>query len=157
MFLFHHGDDVAKLLEGQDKVVYLNESSCTFNGVTVYGTPWSKPFGNWWFMKPIEEMREMYANNMDEIRKADIVISHDAPYECSDVLLQKTCPWANGDHIGNVAISEMVIEAKPRFLLHGHLHSTNHEAEDLGDTKVYNVSLIDEFYKMKYEPLYLEI
>lgn len=157
MYLFHHGDDVVKLLEGQDKVVYLNESSCTFNGVTVYGTPWSKPFGNWWFMKPIEEMREMYTNNMDEIRKADIVISHDAPYECSDVLLQKTCPWANGDHIGNVAISEMVIEAKPRFLLHGHLHSTNHEAEDLGDTKVYNVSLIDEFYKMKYEPLYFEI
>ena len=91
------------------------------------------------------------------LRKADIIISHDAPYGCSDVLLQKSCPWANGDHIGNMALTELIEEVKPKLLLHGHLHSTNHERENIGDTGVYNVSLIDEFYKMNYKPLYLEI
>ena len=56
-----------------------------------------------------------------------------------------------------MALTELIEEVKPKLLLHGHLHSTNHERENIGDTGVYNVSLIDEFYKMNYKPLYLEI
>ena len=41
--------------------------------------------------------------------------------------------------------------------LHGHLHTTNHEKEMLGDTEVYNISLLDEDYKMVFEPQYFEI
>ena len=43
-----------------------------------------------------------------------------------------------------------------RSLLHGHLHSANHDVEKLGDTKVYNVSMLDETYSLKYQPLYMD-
>lgn len=36
--------------------------------------------------------------------------------------------------------------------MHGHLHSTSHDKEMLGDTEIYNVSLLDENYKMVYQP-----
>jgi predicted phosphohydrolase len=41
--------------------------------------------------------------------------------------------------------------------LHGHLHTSNREEEMFGNTKVYNVSLLDEDYKMVFKPQYFEI
>ena len=52
---------------------------------------------------------------------------------------------------------EVVKEKQPKLLLHGHLHSSNHECEMLGDTKVYNVSVVDERYEIKYKPLEIEL
>jgi hypothetical protein len=37
------------------------------------------------------------------------------------------------------------------------LHSSNHEEELLGDTKVYNTSILDERYLIVYEPLIIRI
>ena len=42
-------------------------------------------------------------------------------------------------------------------MLHGHLHSSDHEQQLLGNTKVYNVSLLDEEYEPAYEYLTLEL
>ena len=93
----------------------------------------------------------------DYIGKIDILMSHDAPYGVSDVLLQEDCPWADGKHIGNESLRKLLDKAQPQYNFHGHLHSTNRNAEYLGKTIVHNVSLLDEFYKMVYKPLYIEI
>jgi Icc-related predicted phosphoesterase len=153
-FLFQrHDDRVRKALEGQDKIVYLNCEYYEYNGKVIYGTPWCKPFGNWAFMETIEESEERYK----DVKHFDILISHDAPYGISDILLQKDCWWADGSHIGNIALTNLIERVKPEYCWHGHLHSTNRDAEYLGNTRIHNASLLDENYEMVYEPLYIEL
>jgi Icc-related predicted phosphoesterase len=151
---------VRDMLKEQDKVIYLDCESYEYKGKVIFGTPWCKPFFRWAFMESYEDQDKRYARylkTLDDVN-IDIVLSHDAPYGVSDVLLQEDCPWADGkSHIGNESLKKFIESAKPGWNFHGHLHSTNHEKELLGDTKVYNVSLLDENYIMAYEPLYFEI
>ena len=152
-FFQRHDDRVRLALEGQDKIVYLNCESYEYNGKVIYGTPWCKPFGNWAFMETIEESKERYK----DIEHFDILMSHDAPYGISDILLQKDCWWADGTHIGNHALRELVDKVKPQLVCQGHLHSCQHEKTMHDNTEVYCVSLLNENYEMVYEPLYIEI
>ena len=152
-FFQRHDDRVRKALEGQDKIVYLNCEYYEYKGKVIYGTPWCKPFGNWAFMETIEESEERYK----DVKHFDILISHDAPYGISDVLLQKDCWWADGTHIGNHALRELVDKVKPQLVCQGHLHSCQHEKTMHDNTEVYCVSLLNENYEMVYEPLYIEI
>lgn len=148
-----HPDRVKRLLEGQDKIVYLDCESYEYKGKTIYGTPWCKPFYNWAFMEETTKSDERYK----DVQHMDILMTHDAPYGVSDILLQKDCWWADGTHIGNLALRNLIERVEPSLNLHGHLHSTNREAEYLGKTKIHNVSLLNENYEMIYTPIYIEI
>ena len=108
-------------------------------------------------MIPDDDQRRIYEEDASSGKEIDILLSHDAPYGVSDVLLQKNCPWANGEHIGNKPLARFIERAQPRIVVKGHLHSTNREVEYLGDSKVFSVSLLDENYRMVYEPTYIEI
>jgi Icc-related predicted phosphoesterase len=144
------------MLKGQEKITYLDCETFEYKGKTIYGTPMCTPFGRWAFMPSYEEQDEKYARHLKAIGHIDIVISHDAPYGVSDIILQKDCPWADGSHIGNQSLRRFLEAAKPSYCWHGHLHASNHEEELLGDTKVYNVSLLDEDYNMTFKPFYLD-
>ena len=97
------------------------------------------------------------ADILKELKNLDILITHDAPYGVSDILLQKECKWCTGEHIGNKVLTEAILEKEPKIVLHGHLHSTSREFEELGKSKVINCSIKDEFYNPIYEPLYFEM
>lgn len=125
---------------------YLGSNGKTYH---IFGTPYCQVFGNWAFMKHESDLVKAYSKIPDNL---DILISHDAPYDCSDVCVQN---WRNpNQHLGNIPLRDVVLSKKPKVLYHGHLHSSNHECEMLGETKVYNTSLVDEYYKMIYNPLY---
>lgn len=155
-----HPDDWETMFKNT-KITYLHDSYAEytketyddFSTITIYGTPWCHQFYNWAFMTSDVELEKIY-NKIPY--KVDILLTHDAPYGTSDVILQD-CPWNNGSHIGCHPLGNAVDEKKPRILLHGHLHSTNHELEKRGDTDVYNVSVVDERYERIYKPLYIEI
>lgn len=85
----------------------------------------------------------------------DILITHDAPFGVSDILLQEG--YYTGEHIGNKPLAEAILQKSPKIVCHGHLHSTSREFESLGKSKVINCSIKDEFYNPIYEPLYFEI
>lgn len=148
-----HPDRMSDALKEQDKIVYLNCETFEYKGKLIYGTPWCKPFYNWAFMETVEESDERYK----DIEKIDILVSHDAPYGISDVLLQEDCLWADGSHIGNHALRRLIDRVKPQIVCHGHLHTTSRNVEMLEKTKVYSVSLLDEYYKMVYEPTYIDL
>lgn len=156
-FLMEHPDIIRRMLRDQDKIIYLDCETYEYQGKVIYGTPLCKPFGRWAFMISYEEQDARYERHLNIIGKIDIVMSHDSPYGVSDVLLQKDCTWADGSHIGNESLRKFIEKAQPELMLHGHLHSTNHKKEMLGNTAVYNVSVMDEFYYIKYKPLYIEI
>ncbi len=156
-FAMRHPDRIRLMLQGQDKVVYLDCETYEYDGKTIYGTPMCKPFGRWAFMPPYEEQDEKYERHLKAIEHIDVVMAHDAPYGVSDIILQKDCWWADGSHIGNKSLATFIEKAQPKYCLHGHLHTSNREEEMLGNTKVYNVSLLDEDYKMVFKPQYFEI
>ena len=155
--MMRHPDRVRLMLKGQDKITYLDCETFEYKGKTIFGTPWCKPFGRWAFMESYEEQDKRYARYLDIIGNVDILMSHDAPYGISDVLLQEDCLWADGSHIGNESLRKLLDAAKPKIHVFGHLHSCEHEKTMHNDTAVYCVSLLNENYEMVYEPLYIEI
>jgi len=148
---------IRKLLEGQDKVVYLDCEAFEYNGKIIFGTPVCKPFGSWAFMEPYEKQDSRYESCINDIGHVDIIMSHDAPYGISDILLQKDCPWADGTHIGNHSLRKLLDNVKPEIHVFGHLHSCNHDVVKHNDTLVSCVSMLNENYMMVYKPLYIEI
>lgn len=156
-FLETHGQEIKATLI-INKCIYLCNEQYTYlsydgKTYTFFGTPYCKQFGNWWFMYSQDKLEELYK---DIPKDLDILLSHDAPYGVSDICYQNT-PWNDGSHIGNKALRDAILDKAPAYCIHGHLHSSNHDEEILGTTKVYNVSLKDERYIMTYKPLTLDI
>lgn len=141
-----------------DKVTYLkneyvdyisNQDSKVYR---IFGTPYCHIFGNWPFMRDEETLAKKFSQIPGNV---DILISHDAPYGTSDVCLEG---WAaDGRHKGCPELRDAIIASKPIYNFHGHLHSTNHGEELLGDTKVYNVSILNESYDFVYDPLIIRV
>ena len=132
-----------------EEAVYMDEDGTAYK---IYGTPWCHQFGDWAFMGYSDDaLAQKFMNMGDDI---DFLITHDAPYGVSDI-----CDsfWNRGEHIGNHGLTYAIGQKKPKYNFHGHLHSSNHGEEMLDETKVYNVSMIDEGYRLTYYPLYLEV
>ena len=143
------------------KIIYLHCEEYDFKGFKIFGSPLCKKFYDWSFMYDYDYQDRLYERYLKALdaygEKVDILLTHDAPYGTSDIIMQEDCPWATGENIGNRSLTSFVEKLQPTVMFHGHLHSTNHECEKLGKTDVYNVSLLNEDYKMAYKPLYVEL
>ena len=142
------------------KVTYLFHENYVYTSregkeYSIFGTPYCKLFGNWAFMEIDEILEKLYSTIPENL---DILISHDAPYGVSDIILQEDCPWYDGKtHIGNKPLSTAILNKTPKLVLHGHLHSTLHEFENWGGSRVINCSIKDEKYQPVYDPLFVEV
>ena len=153
----NHYDDYKSIFNNDYKITYLCHEEYDYqaldgNTYRIFGTPYCQIFGNWAFMLPDDELAKKYFEIPEGL---DILICHDAPYGVSDVLLQPG--YYTGEHIGNKPLREAILRTAPKYVFHGHLHSCNHEFEELGDSKVVNCSIKDEFYNPVYKPLYINI
>ena len=131
------------------KVTFLDHQACEYNGIKLFGTPYCKEFLNWAYTRSNKELTELYKaipNNLD------ILITHDAPYGYSDICLD-----GNLEHLGNKPLADAIIEKKPKYVFHGHLHSASHEFEDIGNSKIINCSYVNEQYIPSYKPIKIEI
>ena len=146
-------DEFCELIKGTN-IIYLENEWVTIDGITIYGTPLCHKFYNWAFMPDDKEQRRIIKNTVPTDRHIDILLSHDAPYGCSDQCFETNCP---NEHIGSYVIRKAIKKYKPTYCIHGHLHTSNHNEEILYNTKVYNVSYINEDYRIAFKPLYFEI
>lgn len=141
-----------------DRIVYLQNQSYRFwkedESLLIFGTPYCKQFGRWAYMDTQSNLKRLYSAIPED---CDILLTHDAPYGVSDVCLEWEAYGRPLEHIGNFALKDAIKKKKPKINIHGHLHSANHNAETLGDTTVYNVSIVNEQYVLDYNPLYLEL
>lgn len=142
-----------ELFPNEDKVTYLCDELYEFEGIRIWGTPYCKVFGTWPFMRYSSDLKKHFGLIPECI---DILMTHDAPYGTSDIILQDM-PWNTGEHIGNLELRDAILEKSPKYNVHGHLHSTNHEWERLEGTMVINCSLNDENYEVTYSPIYFNI
>ena len=59
----------------------------------------------------------------------DILISHDSPTINNLGLIQEG--WNEGVDAGNIVLDKYIRERKPRYFFSGHIHSGNHNFEDV--------------------------
>lgn len=166
--IYQFDDYIERILYHNDKFELLEDTKSDYISndgqvYTIYGTPWCHEFGRWAFMLLDPALEMKYKNIPKDV---DILLCHDAPYGVSDQCLEETFynyKQTNAEgklefpHIGNVPLREAIEQKTPKVVLHGHLHSSNHECEMLNETKVYNVSSANEQYKHVYKPLIFEI
>lgn len=116
-------EEVRKLpLDEEDResshIEYLFDNSFIFEGLKIYGMPWTPTFGEWYFMKDRgKPMKEM----VDKIPEdTDILITHGPPF-CT---LDKTINiWGDSKYAGCKELSKRLLHLK-NLKLHvfGHIH-----------------------------------
>lgn len=136
-----------------DKVTYLHNSEIEYISTqdsktySIFGSPYCHQFGSWAFMRDEETLIKKFEEVPENL---DILITHDAPYGTSDICFEGFA--SSKGHIGCPELRDAIIKKKPSWVCHGHLHTSNHEIEMLGDSKVMNCSILDEQYNLRYRP-----
>lgn len=150
--LSHSEKEVFDLVDQNSKVTFLLNDGTEYKGFKIWGSPLSNKFGNWAYMKSEEEQIEIFKTMPDNV---DILIVHGPPYGACDICLQH--PYGNFNHLGNSALTLVMREKAPKITLCGHLH-TGKDCEKLEEKfLVYNVSVLNEQYKIFREPKYIEL
>ena len=104
----------------------------------------------------------MYSPNkeLEDFRKipknCDILLTHDPIYGICDVPRESI--WNNTKHCGNKELRQVILEKDLKGIsLCGHIHTGDKMPIKFNNLMCYNVSLLNEQYKLVYEPLILNI
>lgn len=158
-FWFERNDlTVHQIFSSHDRVRYLKNEYTDYISTQdskvyrIFGTPYCKIFGNWAFMRDNEFLAQKYNEIPENI---DIFISHDAP-KISDVGMIKEGNWSGTD-AGNPVLAKYILEKKPKYAFCGHIHSGNHELQEIEGIKFANTSVVNEHYDLFYKPLIVRI
>lgn len=139
-----------------EKVVYLCNSEFIYekDGIKYkfFGTPYCPDLKNWAFYGTPEELTEYFNQIPNDV---DILLSHCSPNIKNYGRVLQQC-WNYGKNFGCEELRNAILEKKPHVVLSGHIHSGFHELEEIENIKYCNVSLLDENYKLTYEPLIFE-
>lgn len=143
-------------LENKGIICLINEV-ISFNGIKIFGTPWTPTFGPWAFMAGESDLLKKYRQIP---KNANIVISHGPPKPLNDnntIDIALEYDRTEHKHLGSTALYQAIIETKPEYLFCGHIHSGDHDETIIGNTKCYNVSYFNEQYEPGYEIKFLDI
>lgn len=120
--------------------------------LTIFGTPYCHRYGYWAFMEDDYVLDELFKECPDHV---DIILSHDAPYGVTDICLEKLAYTSEGS-IGSRPLRDRINKVVFKYLFHGHLHSSDHKLTPYGSGLVCNTSLLNEKYKLFYEPTMID-
>ena len=108
------------------------------DGFKIWGSPYSPYFNNWAWMQPDNMLSEIWATIPLE---TEIVVTHTMPYGILDGVLPRM------QSVGSLTLRDRVKEVQPYIQIGGHLHESFGQYTD-GKTDYYNVSVMDEQYKI---------
>lgn len=107
----------------------------------IFGTPYCKMFGSWAFMRYDSFLTERF-NEIPE--GLDFLVTHDPP--TLNGMGKITQGRQKGKEAGNELLSKRILEVKPKFVFSGHIHSGNHNLEEIEGIQMANVAYVDENY-----------
>lgn len=97
---------------------YLEDNWCEFEGLKIYGSPWTPEFCNWHFMKKRgPEIRAIWDMIPED---TDILVTHGPAWGILDSPVQY--PERKIDRCGCGDLREVVELIKPRLHVFGHIH-----------------------------------
>lgn len=121
-------------------MTYLENQSCTFEGLKVYGSPLSPKLSGWAFGYNRSKEKEVWSRIPDD---TDILITHAPPLDIMDRV------FYNRKNVGCIALRDRVREVKPTLHVFGHIHEARGVFKKDGTTYV-NASICNY---PKYEDL----
>jgi len=129
---------------------YLQDSGCDFQGLKIWGSPWTKSFSG---MNPHckaftcdtdEDLEKKWELFPDDI---DILITHSPPYGYFDYVIRN-------HNCGSVSLRNHVMNRiKPKLHVFGHIHEWGGRILDTNITKFVNASHVNEYYEPVNEPV----
>jgi Icc-related predicted phosphoesterase len=126
---------------------YLQDSGTEFEGLKIWGTPWQLEFFDWAFNLKEHELAEKYAMIPDD---TDIIVAHGPPHGFGDYVVR------DHENVGSPSFLAKIHEVKPKLVVYGHIHCGRGEW-DYNGTTLANVSVVNEAYKMVYDPVEFEL
>lgn len=140
-----------KLIDQYDsEVIYLQDTYVKLpEGFTIYGSPWTPEFCNWYFMEK-DESAKMKAH-INKIVKTDVLVSHGPAHGVLD-----KCD--DGYLAGSKTLFKKVKEVQPKYLLSGHIHEAySSKPEFIDETECWNGSQLDSKYCVKNVPIVIKL
>lgn len=132
-------------------IIYLEDESIDIKGIKFYGTPWTPEFNGWAFNSDINHLKYR-ANKIPE--DIDVLISHGPPLGILDTIY-----YANGsfkENCGDVSLLYRIKNINLKFHLFGHIHNEYGQVHNR-ISSFYNLSVLDDFYKLVNKPTIIDI
>jgi len=135
-------------------IEYLCDSGTKFEGLKIWGSPWTPTFCNWYFM---QDRGEQIRKRWEMIPKdTEILITHGPPYG----ILDKVDISSKGDKFKRAGCMDLmdIIPTLPNLKLHvfGHIHESP-GVEEIRGTKFVNASIMNEHYRPVNKPIRIEL
>ena len=139
--------------EFSPNVRFLLDSGVEIGGIRFYGAPWVPIISYSW---AFEAEPDMLRRQFSKIPAGtDVFITHSPPrIPGSDV---DRSLQTDSEHFGSSELAEAIMEKRPRLVFCGHIHTGQHGGVDFGESRIYNVSRLDERYEIAYEPTWVKI
>lgn len=132
-------------------LTYLQDSAVEFDGVKIYGSPWTPEFCQWGFMrKRGAEIAEKWAQIPDGI---DVLVTHGPAFGYGDEIY-------GGERVGCVDLYEAIARTNPKLHVFGHIHHAygQYTAYHAGlRTKFVNAAICNEAYQPVNSPTVVEL
>lgn len=145
-------EDGRELLKEEYKepshIEYLRDNFFMFEGIKIYGMPWTPMFCNWHFMKDRDGMREKVSKIPEDV---DILITHGPSYGILDA-----CPdFYGSDEIKHAGCYELTKRLKDLKQLKLHVFGHIHEDYGVQPGKYLsvNASIMDGNYRPINKPI----
>jgi Icc-related predicted phosphoesterase len=136
-----------------DNITFLNNEEIIINGIKIWGSPYSVQFLDWWFMRPDNELAEIWKNIPDD---TDILMTHTPTFG----ILDKT---DDGINAGSMSLFNRITELHNlKCHASGHIHEWGGKCAiidypPLKNVMFINASILDEKYKLVNNPIIFEI
>lgn len=101
--------------------VYLCDSGTEFEGLRIWGSPWTKTFPG---MNPhakaftVDTEEELWEKFRTMAHNIDVLVTHSPPYGRLDELMEE------GKHVGSAALEYAVKRMRPKLHVFGHIHES---------------------------------
>jgi Icc-related predicted phosphoesterase len=126
---------------------YLEDSSCTIGGLSIYGTPWQPWFHDWAFNL---ERGSQLAAKWDLIPDTtDILVVHGPPHGHGDMTIRD-------EAVGCVELLERIRQVQPKLVVTGHIHEDFGITSE-GPTTIVNASTCTLSYEPANAPLVIDL
>lgn len=127
---------------------YLFDNGCEFEGLKIWGTPWTKRFPG---QNPVAcAFTVGMEYQLDDIFKlipadTDILISHGPPLGILD-----SCPEGR---VGSLSLYEAFLRINPKLMVFGHIHECGGKMLKSSKTICVNASYVNAQYKPVHKPV----
>lgn len=130
-----------------ENVIYLEDSGCEIEGLKFWGSPASPTFYDWAFNYDRgREISKVWSLIPDDV---DVLITHGPPEGILD--------HVRGRRVGCADLEQRIRQLR-NLKLHvfGHIHEGHGEVDCNGVTYI-NASVLDEMYRVMYDPIVIEL